>query len=141
MKKILVLLIVMLYVLSGCAAPSGDAPTTSTEAKTQTGSNTEPTTTAAAPAQKPVFVTTLFPQYDFARTIAGDLADVVLIIPPGVEAHSYEPTPQDIITMDKALAVFFTNPEMEPWMERVASSLNSFVFDLSLYIKLREHDH
>ena len=42
-------------------------------------------------------VATVFPAYDFARQIAGDDGNVTLLIPPGSEAHSYEPTPQDII--------------------------------------------
>ena len=42
-------------------------------------------------------VATVFPQYDFARQIAGDRADVTMLLKPGMEAHSYEPSPKDII--------------------------------------------
>ena len=42
-------------------------------------------------------VSTVFPGYDFARNIAGENADVSLLLPPGTESHSYEPSPQDII--------------------------------------------
>jgi zinc transport system substrate-binding protein len=42
-------------------------------------------------------VTTLFPLYDFTRQIAGDKADVSLLLPPGVEPHSFEPRPGDIV--------------------------------------------
>ena len=38
-------------------------------------------------------VTTVFPAYDFVRAVVGDLADVTLLLPPGTESHSYEPTP------------------------------------------------
>ena len=41
-------------------------------------------------------VATLFPQYDFAKAIAGDKAEVTLLLPPGAESHNYEPTPQPI---------------------------------------------
>ena len=47
-------------------------------------------------------VTTLFPQYDFARVIGGDKVDVTLLLPAGMESHSYEPTPADIIKINKA---------------------------------------
>lgn len=47
-------------------------------------------------------VTSNFCLYDFARTIAGDKADVKLLLPAGVEAHSYEPTPKDIVTVGKS---------------------------------------
>ena len=42
-------------------------------------------------------VATIFPQYDFARRIAGDRADIKMLLKPGMEAHSYEPSPKDII--------------------------------------------
>ena len=38
-------------------------------------------------------VATSFPCYDFARQVAGDEAEVQLLIPPGTEVHSYEPAP------------------------------------------------
>ena len=41
-------------------------------------------------------ITTIFPQYDFVRQIAGGQADVRMLLKPGEEIHSYEPTPQDI---------------------------------------------
>ena len=44
-------------------------------------------------------VTTLFPYYDFARAVAGDRADVTLLLSPGREAHSFEPTPLDAVTI------------------------------------------
>ena len=43
--------------------------------------------------EKLSIVTTLFPQYDFARHIAGDKAEVILLLSPGTEAHDYDPTP------------------------------------------------
>ena len=42
-------------------------------------------------------VAAVFPAYDFARSAAGELADVTLLLPPGAESHSYEPTPADIL--------------------------------------------
>jgi len=42
-------------------------------------------------------VTTLFPLYDFAKTIGGNRVEVSLLLPPGVEAHTYEPKPSDIV--------------------------------------------
>ena len=38
-------------------------------------------------------VATVFPAYDFARAAGGELAEVRLLLPPGAESHSYEPTP------------------------------------------------
>lgn len=74
-----------------------------------------------APSEKLTIITTLFPQYDIARTIAGDLADVKLILPPGVEAHSFEPTPRDTAAIEGADLFIYTSQVMEPWTERVSS--------------------
>jgi len=70
-------------------------------------------------------VTTLFPLYDFARTIGGDKADVNLIIPPGVEAHSFEPKPEDAVRVSKSDLFVFTNEYMEPWAVKFAGGVNS----------------
>ena len=42
-------------------------------------------------------VTTIFPPYDFVREIAGDCVDLKMLLKPGEESHSYEPTPQELL--------------------------------------------
>jgi zinc transport system substrate-binding protein len=74
---------------------------------------------------KLVVVTTLFPLYDFARTIGGDKADVSLILPPGVEAHSFEPKPEDAARVTRADLFVFTNEYMEPWAVKFVKGLNA----------------
>lgn len=70
-------------------------------------------------------VTTLFPLYDFARTIAGDKAQVTMLLPPGVEPHTFEPRPEDMIRISRAGLFIYTNKYMEPWAERVISGISS----------------
>ncbi|NTV30129.1 MAG: zinc ABC transporter solute-binding protein [Candidatus Omnitrophica bacterium] len=60
-------------------------------------------------------VATIFPLYDFARTIAGDKADVSMLVPPGVEVHSFEPKPHDMSRINRADIFLFTGRMMEPW--------------------------
>jgi len=74
---------------------------------------------------KVVVVTTLFPLYDFARTIGGDKVDVSLILPPGVEAHAFEPKPEDAARVTKADLFIFTNELMEPWAVKFVKGLNA----------------
>jgi zinc transport system substrate-binding protein len=64
-------------------------------------------------------VATLFPLYDFARNVAGDRADVTQLLPPGVEAHSWEPKPQEILRIHNADIFIYTGPFMEPWAEGI----------------------
>ena len=64
-------------------------------------------------------VTTLFPLYDFAKYIGGEKADVSLLLPPGVEPHSFEPRPSDIEKINRADVFIYTGKFMEPWAEDI----------------------
>lgn len=68
-------------------------------------------------------VAAVFPAYDFARVVAGDAAEVTLLLPPGADAHSYEPTPQDMIAIQNADLFLYTGGESDSWLERVLDSL------------------
>ncbi|MBC8018468.1 MAG: zinc ABC transporter substrate-binding protein [Verrucomicrobia bacterium] len=76
------------------------------------------------PSSKLQVVTTLFPLYDFARTIAGDRAEVTMLLPPGMEPHSFEPKPNDVIRISKAGLFIYTNPYMEPWAATIIKSID-----------------
>ncbi len=65
----------------------------------------------------------LFPVYDFAREIAGDLADVKLLLKPGTEPHEYEPSPLDIKALNDSDVFIFTGKSMEHWAERISATL------------------
>jgi zinc transport system substrate-binding protein len=68
-------------------------------------------------------VTTLFPLYDFVRNVGGDSVTVSLLLPPGVEAHSFEPKPEDVLTVARADLFIYTSREMEPWAEKLVSGV------------------
>lgn len=68
-------------------------------------------------------VATIFPQYDFARQITGDNADVYMLLKPGEEVHSYEPTPQDIKMIQNCDLFIFTGGENDVWVENILSSV------------------
>lgn len=69
-------------------------------------------------------ITSLFPLYDFARTIAGDKGEVSLLLPPGMEPHSFEPKPDDIMRIGKAGLFIYTNRYMEPWAETILKGID-----------------
>lgn len=60
-------------------------------------------------------VCTVFPQYDFVRQIAGDTVNLSMLLPPGSEAHSYEPSPKDILTLKNADLCIMIGGESEHW--------------------------
>ena len=65
----------------------------------------------------PVVVTTLFTAYDFAREICLDRCEVVLLVPPGAELHSYEPTPRDLLQVQNCDLLICNGGESEAWLE------------------------
>ena len=84
-------------------------------------------------------ITTLFPLYDMAKNIGADKADVSLLLPPGVEAHSFEPKPSDIVKINEADVFVYTGKFMEPWAEDVikgAANKNLIVVDASRGTKM-----
>jgi zinc transport system substrate-binding protein len=68
-------------------------------------------------------VTTLFPLYDFARNIGMESVEVDLILPPGVEPHSFEPKPDTMLSVAKADIFIYTNSEMEPWAGKLLAGV------------------
>lgn len=62
-------------------------------------------------------VTTVFPAFDFAREIAGERASICLLIPPGSESHSFEPTAQDILRIQNCDLLICNGGESEVWLE------------------------
>lgn len=70
-------------------------------------------------------VTTIFPQYDFVRQIAGGRADLKMLLKPGEESHSYEPTPQDIIAIQNCDLFIYVGGENDEWVEDILSSMDT----------------
>lgn len=67
-------------------------------------------------------VTTIFPQYDFVRQVAGDAVSLQMLLKPGEETHSYEPTPQDIIAIQKSDLFIYVGGENDSWVEDILES-------------------
>lgn len=77
-------------------------------------------------------VTTVFPAYDFARNLVGEHGTVTLLVPPGAESHSFEPTPQDIIRINNCDLLICNGGESEAWLEEIAEGLDSSVRIISM---------
>ncbi|MBE0700475.1 MAG: zinc ABC transporter substrate-binding protein [Acholeplasmataceae bacterium] len=88
-------------------------------------------------------VTTMFPQYDFAKQIVGDKMTVSLLIPPGAEIHHYEATSKDIQAIKNAKLFIFTSLEIDQWIndENSIGGANTIVLNLSNHYTLEDHDH
>ncbi|MDR0999624.1 MAG: metal ABC transporter substrate-binding protein [Clostridiales bacterium] len=73
-------------------------------------------------------VTTIFAPYDLARQIAGDKAEVTMLLKPGSESHSFEPTPQDIIRIQNCDLFIYVGGESETWVNDILNSMNDAQF-------------
>lgn len=73
-------------------------------------------------------VTTIFPQYDFVRQIAGEQAEVSMLLKPGEETHSYEPTPQDILKIQNCDLFIYVGGENDEWVEEILESIDTEKF-------------
>lgn len=69
-------------------------------------------------------VSTIFPGYDFAKQVCGNDANVTLLLPPGSESHTYEPSAQDIIKIQNCDLFIYVGGESDTWVEKILSSLS-----------------
>lgn len=74
------------------------------------------------PKGKPQIITTVFPAYDFARAVFGDTADITLLLTPGSESHSYDPSARDIVKIDNCDLFIYNGGESDSWVETMLKS-------------------
>lgn len=106
--------------------------------------------------EKIAIYTTIFPLYDFASKIAGDLAVVENIVPPGVEPHDFEPSVKDMMMLNEADLLLYNGAGFEGWVEKAIAAMNNdqlTIVEASKHVKLlqmeeesshegeHEHDH
>ena len=98
--------------LSGCGPKS--RPKTTTDLKYEERENRE----------RLKVVTTVFPYYDFVRQIAGDRVELTLVVPAGMDSHSFEPTPTDMRTIQEADVLICNGGEMEHWLAQALEAVD-----------------
>lgn len=91
-------------------------------------------------------MTTLFPYYDFVRAVVGEEKEVhvELLMSPGQDSHSFEPTPSDIVKMDEADVFIYNGGSIENWVEEVMDSLENksqIRMRMMDYVKVLAEDH
>ena len=77
----------------------------------------------AAPPGKPLVVATIYPLWEFSRQLAGDRADVVALVPTGVEPHDWEPAPRDVGQVQRAAVFVHTGTDLDGWAEKLLADL------------------
>lgn len=69
-------------------------------------------------------VATIFPEYDFLRQIGGDHINLTMLLKPGAESHSYEPTPQDIMSINKSDVFVYVGGDSDEWVKSIIESVD-----------------
>lgn len=72
---------------------------------------------------QPKIVASIFPVYDFARAVAGGEENLTLLIRPGTEIHSFDPTPADILAIEECDVFLYIGGESEQWVRDILSSV------------------
>lgn len=70
-------------------------------------------------------VATIFPQYDFLRQIGGDKIDLSMLVTPGAETHSFEPTPKDIKKVNEANLFVYVGGDSDEWVSKILKSVDN----------------
>ncbi len=79
---------------------------------------------SAVPAQEGLTIITLnFPAYDFSRQVAGDRGLVSMLLPPGTDMHSFEPSPKDLIALSNADLLVYNGGVADYWVEGLLASM------------------
>ena len=83
-----------------------------------------PAANSATTSHQLELVTTLFCYYDFARAILKDTDTIHLrlLLSPGMESHSFEPAPSDILAIQNADLFLYNGGHMEEWVSQVLDS-------------------
>jgi zinc transport system substrate-binding protein len=99
-------------------------------------------------AEKPLVVASFYPLYEFARQVAGEHAEVLVLVPTGVEPHDWDPSPADLVRFQKARVFVYNGAGLEPWADKVIKEIgrNDLVVvrataGLPLVRGYRNHDH
>ena len=88
-------------------------------------------------------VATVFAPYDFARQLVGERGEVTLLLSPGSEAHSYEPSPKDIIEIQNCDLFIYVGGVSDAWVSDVLESVGGEVRTVTLMdcVELLEEEH
>ena len=75
-----------------------------------------------AEGQKPQVVTSGYVPYTLAKQLAGEYADVSMLLPANAEPHSFEPTPGVLVNVKNADIFIYVSDRIEPWAKDVLSA-------------------
>ncbi|SFB96546.1 zinc transport system substrate-binding protein [Alkalibacterium subtropicum] len=128
LNKVLISLL-SLSALAACAPESQetteDNASSEGNATNETNETNEETDTASTEEEKVSVVTTFYPVYAFTDQVAGDHADIEMMITGGTDVHHYEPSARDMAMINDADMFVYSSDEMETWVPSMLASLDN----------------
>jgi zinc transport system substrate-binding protein len=115
----LVAILTLSLLLTGCATTQGGSAGTGANENANAGEKT------GSDDGRVSIIATIFAPYDFARQVAGDAADLRMLVPPGAETHSFEPTPQDILAIEQCDVFIYVGGESDEWVDDLLSAVDT----------------
>lgn len=94
-------------------------------------------------SDKITIFTTIYPEYDFTKAIVQDKMEVVRLIGPGVEIHTYEPSSKDMMRLAESQMLIYTGDDMEPWADKMINAIQEYdvkIVDTSKNIEMIDSD-
>lgn len=82
---------------------------------------------------------------DLVKNVAGDAAEVTVLVGPDGDAHTFEPTPKDGVALADADVIFENGVHFEEWLDKLHKSSKSkakrVVVTKGLQLREGDHDH
>lgn len=75
-----------------------------------------------------------FALYDIAKHLLPSDVDVFMVVPFGVDIHNFEPSPQDMVRIQKSALFFYSGAGLEPWSHAFVSQKHAI--DMSQSVEL-----
>ena len=70
-------------------------------------------------------ISTSFPGYDFARAVAKNTdVSVRMLLKPGAESHTFEPTPQDIMAIKSSKLFLYVGGDSDEWVKKILNEID-----------------
>jgi len=104
----------------------------------ETSEQTPPAQEAAA-TEKIKVVATILPTYLFTKAVAGDAADVSILVPPTTDVHDYQSTPDNVKAISTASILVKNGLGLEEFLDNTvknAENPNLIIIDASKGIKI-----
>ena len=90
-------------------------------------------------SSEPVVAVSTFAIYDIVKHISEGTFKIVNILPFGVDAHSFEPTPKLMASIEESTLVIYSGAGLEPWIKKFdfKNRLIITTIDRFIHVKIR----